>query len=149
VITAYTGFPARGFQPRLRAVAPPLAVCAAAGACCAVVLWADPTTPGGPIPVCPTKALFGVDCPGCGALRALYSLLHGDLPSAIHYNAISVVFILLCGWSLAAWAAGRWRGRWVRSWQHLRWSPVVAGVVLGLWFVVRNLPFVPFPGLFV
>ena len=32
-------------------------------------------------------------CPGCGATRALFALLHGRLVEALHYNAF-VVFLL-------------------------------------------------------
>ncbi|WP_199435101.1 DUF2752 domain-containing protein [Qaidamihabitans albus] len=147
--TVYSGAPARGPRARARALGPPLAVVAAGAAAAAIVLWGDPTTPGGPLPVCPTKAFFGIDCPGCGALRMLYSLLHGDLPAALRYNAVTVVVLGLLAWSFAAWTTGRWRGRWVRSWLHWRWTPAVAGVVLAVWFVVRNLPFAPFTALYV
>lgn len=126
---------------------PPAAVTAlVVGASC-VVLWAEPTTPGGPIPTCPTKALFGVVCPGCGALRMLYSLLQGELGAAVRYNAVALLASGLLLWSLAAWSAGRWRGRRVRSWQDLRFAPVIAGAVIALWFVVRNIPVSPFSAL--
>ncbi|MEC3977209.1 DUF2752 domain-containing protein [Amycolatopsis sp. H20-H5] len=147
--TVYTGVPARGWRARSRALVPPLAVVAGAGVCCAAVWLADPTTPGGPSPVCPTKLLFGIDCPGCGGLRMAYSLLHGDIPAALHYNAVSLVVVLLFVWSTAAWTAGRLRGRAVSSWLHWRRTPLVFAVVFALWFVVRNLPFAPFTGLFV
>jgi hypothetical protein len=145
--TVYNGLPARGFKAKLRAVAPPLAVVAVAGIGCVGIWLGDPTTPGGPLPVCPTKALLGIDCPGCGGLRMVYSLLHGDLPAALHYNAVSLVVVLLFGWSTVAWAVGRLRGRWVNSWLHWRWTPLAFGVVFAVWFVVRNLPFAPFTGL--
>jgi hypothetical protein len=148
-VSVYTGLPARGRRARWRALAPPLAVAAGAGACCAGILWADPTTPGGPSPVCPTKALLGIDCPGCGGLRMVYSLLHGDVPAALHYNALSFVVVLLFVWSTLAWAVGRLRGRPVDSWLHWRWTPLGFGVVFVVWFVVRNLPFAPFTGLYV
>jgi len=72
----------------LRALGPPLAVAAgavavSAVAVSAVVLAGDPTTPGGPLPVCPSKALFGIVCPGCGGMRMLYSALHGDIGAAL------------------------------------------------------------------
>ncbi|MGF2945529.1 DUF2752 domain-containing protein [Mycobacterium sp. Lab-001] len=35
------------------------------------------------LPVSPTKALLGVDCPGCGSPRMVYFLLHGDLRAAV------------------------------------------------------------------
>jgi hypothetical protein len=31
-------------------------------------------------------------CPGCGATRALYALLHFDVKSALHYNALFTLF---------------------------------------------------------
>ncbi|GAA4551032.1 DUF2752 domain-containing protein [Amycolatopsis samaneae] len=147
--TVYTGFPARGWRAKTRALAPPLAVAAGAGVCCVAVWLGDPTTPGGPLPVCPTKALLGIDCPGCGGLRMAYSLLHGDIPAALHYNAVSFVVVLLFVWSTAGWAVGRLRGRPVNSWLHWRWTPLAFAVVFVVWFVVRNLPFAPFTGLYV
>ncbi|PRX47099.1 uncharacterized protein DUF2752 [Prauserella shujinwangii] len=145
--TVYTGAPAATVRERVRRLAPPAAAAGAAAVACAVVWWGDPTTPGGPLPVCPTKALFGLTCPGCGGMRMLYSLLHGDLAAALHFNAVTVVLLALCLWSFAAWTVGRWRGRWVRTWLHLRWTPVAFGVVFVAWFVLRNLPFAPFTAL--
>jgi hypothetical protein len=124
-------------------------VIAAVAAGCVVVALADPTTPGGPLPVCPTKALFGVCCPGCGGLRMAYSLLRGDVLSALRYNAVSLVFVLLFAWSFVAWTVGRVRGRPVWTWLQWRYTPWIAIPVLGLWFVARNLPFGPFPALYV
>jgi hypothetical protein len=115
-----------------------------------VCIWlANPTVPGGILPVCPTKALLGIDCPGCGSLRMIYSLLHLDVTAALRYNAVALVAVLLLVWSFAAWTYGRIAGRPVLSWQHLRWSaPAVLAVTLA-WFVVRNLGFGPFSALYV
>lgn len=118
----------------------------AAGAC-AVVWIADPTTPGGFLPVCPTKALLGIDCPGCGTLRAIYSLLHGDVLSALHFNALAVVALGFVIVAYVLWTYGRVVDRTIVSWQHHRWAaPVTLAVVL-LWFVLRILPFSPFTAL--
>ncbi|NMO04438.1 DUF2752 domain-containing protein [Gordonia sp. TBRC 11910] len=111
---------------------------------CVGIWFADPTTPGGPAPVCPTKLLFGIDCPGCGSLRAIYSLLHGDLGAAIRYNAVGVVCMALLLWAFGAYCIGLWRGRRVRSWQHQRWAAVTFLVMIGVWFVIRNIPVYPF-----
>ena len=79
----------------------PLAVAGLAAVGCAAVWCCDPTTPGGLLPVCPTRALLGIDCPGCGTLRAVYSLLHLDLGGALRYNALGVVALAGRVWAVA------------------------------------------------
>lgn len=132
---------------RVRALLAPAAAAAAACAGCALVLLGDPTTPGGPLPVCPTKALLGIACPGCGSMRMVYSLLHGDVAAAARYNAVALVAVPLLVLAWTTWTAGRWRGRPVYSWQHWRWAPMVVLVVTAVWFVVRNIPVEPFRSL--
>ena len=97
--------------------------------------------------MCPTKALLGIDCPGCGSLRAVYWLMHGNLGEALRYNALGVVALVLLGWAFVAYCVGLWRGRRVRSWQHLRFAPFVALVAVGVWIVIRNIPVAPFDAL--
>jgi hypothetical protein len=99
--------------------------------------------------VCPTKALLGIDCPGCGSLRMLYSVLHGNLFAAAKFNALGLVALGLMVFAFATWTYGRLVGRRIWSWQHYRWSAAVTLVVVSVWFVVRNLPFAPFTGLYV
>ncbi|MCR3718695.1 MULTISPECIES: DUF2752 domain-containing protein [Prauserella salsuginis group] len=139
--------PVRGRSDRLRRLGAPAAVAVLVIGASWLVVWAEPTTPGGPIPACPTKALFGVVCPGCGAMRMIYSLLQGDLGAALLYNAVGVVAVGLLVWSLVAWTVGRWRGRPARSWQHWRFAPIVSAAVIAGWLVVRNLPVSPFSAL--
>jgi hypothetical protein len=137
-------------QPLTRSrLGAPLGVALGAGLVCGAVLLGDPTTPGGPLPVCPTKALLGIDCPGCGSLRMLYSLLHGDVVGAARYNAFGLVAVALLVWAFGSWTYGRVVGRRITSWQHYRWSAVIALVLVSVWFVVRNLPIAPFTALYV
>jgi hypothetical protein len=125
----------------------PLAVAAAVAVACAAVWWADPTTPGGPIPVCPTKLLFGIDCPGCGSLRMLYSVMHGNLLAAVKFNGLALAALVVLAWTYAAWVYGLVAGRRVWSWQRNSWAAPVTLVLVVAWSVVRNLPFGPFPAL--
>ncbi|MGB6209853.1 DUF2752 domain-containing protein [Mycobacterium sp.] len=133
--------------PTLRRIAAPLCVAAAVAVACAIVWWADPTTPGGPIPLCPTKLLLGVDCPGCGTLRMLYSVMHGNLLAAAKFNALALAALALLLWAYSAWVYGRLARRRIWSWQHNRWAAPVTLAMVATWSVVRNLPFGPFVAL--
>ncbi|HEY4381302.1 MAG TPA: DUF2752 domain-containing protein [Acidobacteriaceae bacterium] len=44
-------------------------------------------------PTCPIHDFFGIDCPGCGATRALAALLHGHVTDAFHLNALFVLLL--------------------------------------------------------
>ncbi|OBJ60389.1 DUF2752 domain-containing protein [Mycobacterium sp. 1423905.2] len=127
----------------------PLVVAAASTLVCAAIWVGDPTTPNGPLPTCPTKALLGIDCPGCGSLRMLYSLLHGNLLAAARFNALGLAALALLIWAYLAWTYGRVVGRRIRSWQHNRWAAPVTLSLVAAWFVIRNMPVPPFAALFV
>lgn len=127
----------------------PLMVAAGTTLVCAAIWVGDPTAPHGPLPVCPTKALLGIDCPGCGSLRMLYWLMHGNLLAAARFNALALVAIALLLWAYVAWTYGRVAGRRIRSWQHYRWSAAVTLALVLAWFAVRNIPFAPFTALYV
>ena len=67
---------------------------------CAVV-YSFPPSQYSFYPRCPFYVATHWLCPGCGSTRALYSLLHGDVLTAWHYNAL---FTLL-GPVVLAWLA--------------------------------------------
>lgn len=131
----------------LSRVAAPVAVLVGAIGVCAFVGATDPTTPGGMSPPCPTKALFGIVCPGCGSARMLYSLIHGDFRAALAYNAVGLILLLLIGWMFIAWSVSRISGRRLPRWETRRWSMIVLVAVIVLWGIIRNLPFAPFSAL--
>lgn len=98
----------------------------------------DPNQPGH-YPTCPTLALTGLFCPGCGALRALHFLTTGDLAAAWAMNPLAVLAVPYLVWSWLMWgyrgATGRPR-RWLApAW--VLWT--LLGVVL-TWGVLRNVP---------
>jgi len=131
---------------RLRA---PFGVAVTAALVCTAVWFGDPTTPGGVFPVCPFKAITGIDCPGCGTLRMLYSLLHGDVFAAVKFNALALAALaaLLCGY--AVWTYGRCVGRRVPHAPNYRWAIAVSVLVVAAWFVLRAIPVEPFSALHV
>lgn len=44
-------------------------------------------------PPCPTNLLTDLYCPGCGTLRALHALTHGDFRAAFSQNALAMVLL--------------------------------------------------------
>lgn len=48
-------------------------------------------------PRCLFHSLTGLDCPGCGSLRATHQLLHGNLKEALVLNPVFVSFLPAAG----------------------------------------------------
>jgi hypothetical protein len=120
------------------AIARPALVACSALAALAWVGSVDPNEPGH-YPTCPFLALTGWFCPGCGSLRALHALTHGDLRTALARNPLMVltVPVLVVWW--AAWLVREVRHR-PRHWAAPAWT-IWALLVLVLAFAVaRNLP---------
>ena len=126
--------------PRRWREALPVVAVAAAGLAAAATLYAvDPHEPGH-YPTCPFLATTGLYCPGCGALRGLHDLLHGDLAGALARNPMMVLAVpyLLVAW--VAWAL-RATGRPIpRSTSLPPWTLwLLLGVVVAFG-VLRNVP---------
>ncbi|GAA3306424.1 hypothetical protein GCM10020295_62620 [Streptomyces cinereospinus] len=99
----------------------------------------DPKEPGH-YPVCPLLRFTGLYCPGCGGLRSAHAVVHGDLPAALHANALAVAGYVCFAVVWTVWVVRAVRGR------PLRLDPPpaslwTAGALLLLFTVVRNLPF--------
>ncbi|WP_300402622.1 DUF2752 domain-containing protein [uncultured Nocardioides sp.] len=98
---------------------------------------------GGSWGICPSAAM-GFWCPGCGGLRAVNDLTHGEFVSAASSNLLLVVLMPLAVLALAVWTLDRWRGRNRRLPRRL---VVVGGWALlgaaGLFMLLRNTPAAP------
>lgn len=118
------------FPPRKRLIAAAVFAVAAAGA---AFLYFHPPGEFKFYPGCLFFKLTGLYCPACGNTRALYRLLHGDLPGSLHMNPMLVPLLLLaallfCKPELSRSRAVGWTAFWV---------------VAAFW-VLRNIPVFPF-----
>jgi len=114
-----------------------LAAAGAAAAGTSLVAVVDPNQPGH-YPSCPIRVVTGWACPGCGALRAVHALTHGDVATALQLNAMLVLFLPVV---VAAWVCVvTGRPPLLASWR--RTGPVAFVLVLA-WAVARNLPYEP------
>jgi lysylphosphatidylglycerol synthetase-like protein (DUF2156 family) len=91
------------------------------------------------LPLCLVHQLTGLECPGCGAIRAVHSLLAGDLLMALRSNLLITLASPLTGIGMVIWAVRRVRGRPTALLPSNRVMRVLIGVVL-LFTVLRNLP---------
>lgn len=119
----------------------PLLLAAAGLVSGALVTVVDPNQPGH-FPVCPFRSLTGLDCPFCGGLRAVHDLGHGQVVAALDQNALVTLAVPLVVLGWLGWTVRSVRGRPAR--QTPPWVVPVGLALLGIFWVVRNLPGVPF-----
>jgi hypothetical protein len=89
---------------------------------------------------CPIHEFLHVQCPGCGATRALAALLRGHFSEAMHFNALTTLLM-----PIALVYGFGWYCRFVR--REVDHWPQMPGVVIYailaatvMFAVVRNLP---------
>ena len=91
---------------------------------------------------CPWLTLTGYYCPGCGGLRAVNDLAHGDIIAAASSNLVFVVMIpvLVLWW--VQWTRRAWTGAEPPEpgVQHPGVWIAVFTVVMVAFGVLRNLP---------
>ena len=130
-----------GSTSRARRLAPPLLLAGGLLAASVALHLRDPHQSGS-WGFCPWLVLTGTACPGCGGLRAVHDLTHGEVAAAVSSNAVLVGSLPLL--------VGLWTRSVVHRWRDERppvpaavvaWSGGVAIALLLVFWVVRNLPF--------
>ncbi len=114
----------------------------------AAAIWYFDPAKAGFFPVCPLYSLTGFACPGCGLTRGFHALFHGDVVTALDYNALLPFFGALIGFGFVSLGYFAMRGRRVPiNLLHPKalWVFLVLLLVFG---VTRNLPWYPFTVLF-
>jgi hypothetical protein len=98
----------------------------------------DPNQPGH-YPTCPFLWVTGRYCPGCGGLRALHDVFHGQFAAAVSANLVAVLLLPAVVALWLGWSRNRLFGYTNRlrfpAW--LGWSALA--LVLVFWGL-RNLP---------
>ena len=124
-----------------RWVAPAMTLGAVAGGCLAIAAW-NPTDTGPT--VCWSQAVFGVDCPFCGGLRCVNSLMHGDWLAAADHNVVLAVALPIIALALVVWLVRSIQDRpmptlWPTSARGSLVLGIAAIVFLVAFTVVRNV----------
>lgn len=115
----------------------------AAGGASVFVWYFNPSTQGF-FPVCPLFKLTGLACPGCGLTRGFHALFHGDILTALDFNAMLPVYAIFFGYLFMAMILIAVRGRRI-SFNFLHPAAVWGFLIVSFVFaVLRNLPGYPF-----
>lgn len=97
-----------------------------------------------PLP-CIIKLLTGMYCPGCGAGRACFSILHGKFFDAFCYNPLLVILLPFAGGYIAArgidWAVTG--GNHIDGKISIKLLLAVLIIIL-VYGILRNIPIFPF-----
>lgn len=100
---------------------------------------------GGLMLACPVRALTGYYCPGCGAGRACYAILHGQWYQAFRYNPLLVIILpwvilyyMICGMQWVIYGEER------LSIHIPEKIPLTIFIVLFIYGMVRNIEVYPF-----
>nr|WP_245354525.1 DUF2752 domain-containing protein [Brachybacterium sacelli] len=91
------------------------------------------------IPLCAVYHLTGLHCPGCGAIRAVHSLIAGDLLLALRSNALVMAALPLTALGLGLWTVRRVQGRPTDLLPSPRFVAALL-VVIAVFTVLRNVP---------
>ncbi len=124
----------------LLAALPPVAI--ATGAAIWALRHFDPNAANSPFPPCSFFAVTGYYCIGCGLTRALHALVHGDVLTALSMNPLAMAMLAIAPLVLG-WALG-WRPHWMQPLISLLMKPAFWLTLLPLYWIARNLPWVPF-----
>lgn len=103
----------------------------------------DPAS-SGVFPPCPVHYLTGWYCPGCGSLRAIHQLLHGNLQAAWAMNPLAMLMLPFVSYGLASQALVQIRGKGLPGvFIPAVWIRALCAVIV-LFGILRNLPLRPF-----
>ena len=112
----------------------------ATGLSSAAILYLRDPHDQGAYGLCPFLALTGHPCPGCGGLRAVNDLTHGDVIGAISSNLLAVALVGIVGILWLIWTIRRSRGEdrpMIRITERSGVMVIAVAVVFG---IVRNTP---------
>ena len=104
----------------------------------ALVYAFDPASAGF-FPACPFHLLTGLQCPGCGATRALHHLLHGDVAGAFRLNALLILASPLLSCGVYVELRAHLGGKQLPAVLYRPWFGWTLAAVIAAWSVIRNV----------
>ncbi|WP_040549948.1 DUF2752 domain-containing protein, partial [Pedosphaera parvula] len=95
-------------------------------------------------PKCYFYQLTGLYCPGCGAQRSLYHLVHGHFLTGLQCNPLFILALPVFAYMGIRLVAPKIKGHSLPPITFSGYGMILLGIVLILFTVLRNIPHPPF-----
>lgn len=95
---------------------------------------------------CTFHQVTGLQCPGCGGQRALHYMLHGELFTALRYNALFVIFtpFFIYLYVILVEVYGLKQQLYLNNFFFSGKFGWVVLILTMSFFILRNIPYSPF-----
>lgn len=94
------------------------------------------------LPKCFFHQITGFYCPGCGVQRSFHALLHGNMTTAMGYNLLFVLCLPLIIYFVLGYVLEKKHSS--ASFVYKPYFSLTVLIVVIFFWVLRNLPFIPF-----
>ncbi len=95
-------------------------------------------------PKCPFYSLTGLYCPGCGSQRALHQLLHFNIFETLNHNALYVIGLFSIIYNIIIKGINKYRNKNYYNYLYHPKTPILLGVLIIAFWILRNVPSEPF-----
>ncbi len=94
-------------------------------------------------PSCPVYTITGLYCPGCGSLRALHQLFHGNISNAFGFNPLMVIALPFIAYSFLSYILDGITGKTLpKIFIPAFYIWLILGIIL-LFGILRNIRIYP------
>jgi hypothetical protein len=95
-------------------------------------------------PRCIFHSATGYYCPGCGSQRAIHSLLHFDINGVLQHNVLFLMAAPALMYHYLQLLINRKFQLKLPNLFYMKFTPVVIFIVIMFFWIMRNLPYLPF-----
>ncbi|QKX07209.1 DUF2752 domain-containing protein [Aquimarina sp. TRL1] len=95
-------------------------------------------------PKCPFYCLTGLHCPGCGSQRAMHQLLHFNIIETINHNALYILGITVILYNFGIQFVNKYFQKKYYNYIHHPKTPLIIGIIVILFWILRNIDVYPF-----
>ncbi|MDP4178320.1 MAG: DUF2752 domain-containing protein [Bacillota bacterium] len=96
-------------------------------------------------PICLFRTIFHLYCPGCGATRATYELIHGNILKALRFNLLYVLSIPFMVYLTLSVIEIKINDKLLLpSIYFSKFGVIMMCVVILIFCILRNIPIYPF-----